>query len=42
MKEGRRVSVETCIKVEGTVGVVAMETENEGEWRILLSLLLPE
>ena len=36
------VEMQTCIKVEGTVGVVSMETKSEGEWRILLSLLLPE
>jgi len=42
-ERGGRVSVETqtCVEVEVTVGVVSMETKGEGEWRILLSLLLP-
>lgn len=43
-ERGRRASVDeqTCIKVEGTMGAVSMETRSEGEWRILLRLLLPE
>ncbi len=40
-REGGEVQKQTCIKVKGTVGV-SMETEREGERRILLSLLLPE
>lgn len=34
--------MQACIKFEGIVGVVSMETKSEGEWRILLSILLPE
>lgn len=34
--------MQACIKFEGTVGVVSMETKSEGERRILLALLLPE
>lgn len=36
------IVMQTCIEVEVVVGVVSMETKREGEWRILLSLLLPE
>lgn len=37
MREGGGASVEmqTCIKVEGIVGVVSMETKSKGERRIL-------
>lgn len=31
------LEMQTCIKVEGTVGVVSMETKRDGEWSILSS-----
>ena len=34
--------VHTCARAGGTLGVVSMETKSGGEWRMLLSLLLPE
>lgn len=42
MREGGELEMQTCIKFEGIVGVVSMETKCEHEYRILLSLLSPE
>jgi len=41
-ERGRRASVEmqTCIQVEGSEGVVSMETKRKIKWRILLFQLL--
>lgn len=41
-REGGEQETEACIKFDGIVGAVSMETKSEGERRILLSTLLPE